>query len=334
MPDYHRLVLALNDKELERFARDWVDLKRDKYVEVQSYAGTEDLGRDVVGFLTKKRHEGPWHNYQCKQYIQRRLPLPNGLVELGKVLYYARMSEFSPPEEYFFVAPHGISRGLEALIDKPSNLRTTMIDEWGRYCAKRIVAGKTIPLDAELRALLEAYDFSGVRRISLEEMLAADKASLVLHRHFGADPGPAPETPAPAEVQAAELGYITQLVDAYSARDKAAYKSHHDITGHAEHGEHFRRQRERFFDADGFKRFYRDNTAKEMLPGLEKEIHHGIIETHNLPYDDALHRHDAVMAQAGKLHLSGPLGPHARIPVKQGYCHHFANDGMIKWRKK
>ena len=131
-----------------------------------------------------------------------------------------------------------------------------------------------------------------------------------------------------------ELGYITELLGAYGARDGATYKGHEDIASHAEHGEHFKRQRERFFDADGFKRFYRDNTAKETLPGLEKEIHHGIIETHNLHYDDALRRHDAVMTEAGKLVLSAPLGPHARVTVKQGYCHHLVNDGKMTWRKK
>jgi hypothetical protein len=333
MPDYHRHVLALNDEQLERFARDWVALSKSIYFEVQRFSGPLDLGRDVVGFLTKQRHEGPWHNYQCKQYTGRRLPLGNGLAELGKILYHAHTGAFTPPTGYYFVAPHGIHRRLEALMDKPSTLRAAIMDGWDKYCATKIIANKSVPLDAKLRAVIEAYDFSLVRRITLAEILAADNASLVLHKHFGADPGPAPVTAAPADVLPTEFGYVSQLMEAYSDRDNATYQSHTDIASHADHGQHFRRQRERFFDADGFMRFYRDNTAPETLPGLEKELHHGIIETHNLPYDDALSRHDAVMAHAGTLHASGPLGQHARIPVKQGYCHHFANDGKITWRK-
>jgi hypothetical protein len=334
MIDYHRLVLALDDKQLEHFARDWVALKKGQYFEIQPYGGTEDLGRDVVGFLTKKRHEGAWHNYQCKQYVRTRLSLGNGLAELGKVLYHARMKRFTPPTGYFFVAPHGIHRKLENLIDKPSILQSTLIDEWDRYCGRRIIDRKTIPLDAELRTLIESFDFSAVTRISLQEMLSADNALLVLHKHFGADPGPAPVRPPPDEVQSTEFRYIAQLLEAYNARDKAEYKSHTNIICHAEHGQHFRLQRERFFDAEGFKHFYRDNTAKETLPNIESEMFHGIFETYNVPYDDPLRRHDAVMAHAGTLKLGGPIGHHARITVKQGYCHHFANDGRLMWRKK
>jgi ABC-3C protein len=334
MREYRRRLLALDDAELEHFVRDWVALKKNDYFEVKPYSGPQDLGRDVVGFLTKKRHEGPWHNYQCKQYTRRRLPLGNGLAELGKILYHAHTGAFTTPAGYHFVAPYGVSRDLEGLIDKPESLREALIDGWDQYCGTSIVRGKTIPLDAKLRALIEGYDFSLVTRISLEEMLAVENVLLVLHRHLGSDPGPAPQTPAPEKVQEKELGYITELMGAYGARDGVTYNGHEDIASHAEHGEHFKRQRERFFDADGFKRFYRDNTAKETLPALEKDIHNGIIETRNLHYEDALRRHDAVMQEAGKLVLSAPLGPHARVTVKQGYCHHLVNDGKMTWRKK
>jgi hypothetical protein len=194
---YRRRLLALDDAELEHFARDWVGLKKNLYFEVKSYSGPQDLGRDVVGFLTKQRHEGPWHNYQCKQYTRRRLPLGNGLAELGKILYHAHTGEFTPPAAYHFVAPHGISRELEGLIDKPQSLRRALIGGWDTYCRKSIIQGKAIPLDPALRAVIEAYDFSLVTHISLEEMLAADGVLLVLHRHLGTDPGPAPKTPAP-----------------------------------------------------------------------------------------------------------------------------------------
>jgi hypothetical protein len=62
-----RLILSLPDDELEKFARTWVELRKG-YVGVQRFTGAGDMGRDVVGYLTRSRHEGPWHNYQCKQY--------------------------------------------------------------------------------------------------------------------------------------------------------------------------------------------------------------------------------------------------------------------------
>ncbi|MBK8875554.1 MAG: hypothetical protein IPN13_17205 [Bacteroidetes bacterium] len=80
-------LLALDSTRLEQFVRAWVKSKS-IYFEVQSFRGTGDRGRDVVGFLTKERHEGDWDNYQCKQY-NSSLPTATGILEVGKILYYS-----------------------------------------------------------------------------------------------------------------------------------------------------------------------------------------------------------------------------------------------------
>jgi hypothetical protein len=56
-----RLILQVPDDELEKFVREWVG-HRQGYTQVQLFAGPGDLGRDVVGYRTNKRHEGPWDN--------------------------------------------------------------------------------------------------------------------------------------------------------------------------------------------------------------------------------------------------------------------------------
>ena len=61
-----RLILALTDTQLEEFVRQWAT-KKSEYGEVERFTGPGDMGRDVVGFLSSNRHEGAWHNYQCKQ---------------------------------------------------------------------------------------------------------------------------------------------------------------------------------------------------------------------------------------------------------------------------
>lgn len=326
-------MLTLDDERLERFTRDWVSLRKGDYVEVQHFSGAQDLGRDVVGFVTAQRHEGEWHNYQCKQYTRQRLPLGEGLKEIGKVLYHASRGEFTPPARYYFVAPHGISRPLEKLIDKPSSLRRALLDGWDKHCAGRIVKGKTLARDATLEATITAFDFANVTRITLAEMMAAERIGLLLHRHFGADPGPAPAGIVPGEVQASELPYIGELIAAYGERDGVVYKEPGEVTGDRGHGQHLGAQRERFFDADSFKRFYRDNTAPETLPRLEREVAHGIADVHGRAYPDRLDRIDGVMAQAATIQPGGPLAPHAGITVKQGMCHHLVNDGKLSWRK-
>ena len=73
-----RLIYTLTDTELERFVREWVEHKKGDYVEVERFTGAGDMGRDVVGYLSSKRHEGEWHNYQCKQY-GKAVPLGVGL---------------------------------------------------------------------------------------------------------------------------------------------------------------------------------------------------------------------------------------------------------------
>ncbi len=332
MIDYFRLILSLDDRQLERFVRDWVALKKSEYHEVHRFGGAGDLGRDVVGFVTSQRHEGPWHNFQCKQYVKRRLPYSEALIELAKTLYHADARGFSFPEQYFFIAPHGLQRRLELLLDKPTELRNDLITNWNKLCAKHIVDKKTIPLTPELKSRIAVYDFGRVSRIDINHMLAHPHVNLVLHQHFGADPGPAPVGTAPTAIAPSELKYISQLIDAYSIRSGTTFATPECALDDPTHGRHLRMQRERFYDADFFKRYYRDNTAAEVLPTFEKDIEHGVFEIYSKSYKDSLDRVDAVMAQAASVLTSGPLAPHARVSVKQGVCHHFANEGKLKWQ--
>lgn len=328
--EYRRQILALDDDQLEEFVRQWT-LKKSEYVEVERFTGTGDMGRDVVGFLSSQRHEGAWHNYQCKQY-NRTLPTETGISELGKVLYYSFKGEFIAPSKFFFVAPRGINRNLKTLIFKPTEFKATMIAEWDKYCAETIVENEHIPLRDELKAFISTWDFSRIRPISVDMMLTDEAAKPVLYQWFGTDPGPAPIGVAPTDIQAEELPYIQGLLDAYSEREGSAFADHAEVGAHAKHGPHLRMQRERYFDADAFTRFYRDNTTVKDTDDLRKEILHGIYETHASKHDDMLSRVNAVMIQAGNTQPAGPLAKYARTPVKQGICHHFINEGQLTWK--
>lgn len=334
MEDYGRRILTLDDDELERFVGDWVARKTGAYLECVRFSGAGDLGRDVVGFLSSARHEGQWHNYQCKQY-GRPLPTDVGIREIGKILYNAHAGHFTAPAKYFFVTPRGANRNLEKLIFNPSTFKNKLLTEWDKYCAALIVEKKTIPLDAKLKAFIEAYDFSCVSRIGLDDILGDPYVKPVLTKWFEADPGPAPKGEVPDGVDDSELPYIGQLLDAYGDRDGKSYDSHSKIVGHAEHGPHFARQRERFYDADAFKRFYRDNTEKEVLETFELDIYHGVVDACETGHPDKLKCIDTVMTCAAQLPVTGLLAPHARPPVKQGVCHHFANEipPRLRWRR-
>jgi hypothetical protein len=78
-----------------------------------------------------------------------------------------------------------------------------------------------------------------------------------------------------------------------------------------------------------FARFYRDNTMQSDFDILRRDMHHGTAEVHAADHPDSLCRLDAVMMQAAIVSPSGALARHARVAVKQGICHHFANEGTL-----
>lgn len=135
---FDRHILSLDDTQLEQFVRDWVAQKQE-YYEVTPFKGTGDKGRDVVGFLTKERHEGEWHNFQCKQYSSN-LGTAKAILEIGKILYYSYLGDFTPPSKFYLVAPKGIvsARHDSKNIDNLSNF---LLEELG-------LSGKEIAKDA------------------------------------------------------------------------------------------------------------------------------------------------------------------------------------------
>lgn len=330
---YDRNILALDDTELEQFVLDWVKSKTGIYIEITRFSGSGDLGRDVVGFCTKDKHEGEWHNYQCKQYA-KNLPTDTAICEIGKILYYAYRNEFTAPTRYFFVVPRGVNRNLETLIYNPQKFKSQIIAEWDKYCANKIIDGKNIQLDLSLKQFIQNFDFSNIHRLNLDDILSDTFIKPVLFKWFGADPGPAPLANVPEKIEDSELPYINQLVDAYSQREGKKFINHEEVAKHSQHSKHLSIQRERFYGADVFKRFYRDNTDQSVIESFENDIYHGIFDTcEGRRHADALDCVNSVMNQAANIQPSGPLAHHARVPIKQGICHHFANEERLKWRK-
>jgi hypothetical protein len=325
-----RQILALTDDQLEKFVREWISHKKE-YVEVERLTGPGDMGRDVVGYLTNNRSEGSWHNFQCKQY-GRTLSTAKALEELAKVLYYASEGHFTAPAGFYFVAPRGVNRNLRGLISNPSRMKKELTEDWNEHAADKIVDGKTLHMSDKLRAFISAWDFSRVHSLAVDDLLADAAAKPVLQQWFGVDPGPAPVGEVPDEIEDQELPYVGALLGAYGEREGSVV-DRVGIKEHPVHGEHFSRQRERFFDADSFSRFYRDNTMHEEIDMLRRDMRHGIAEVHGAKHQDSLARADAVMSQAAIVQPSGTLARYARVPVKQGICHHFVNEGSLEWRQ-
>lgn len=326
---YDRLILIMDDDELEQFCRQWVEGLAD-YVEVHRFAGPGDKGRDVVGFVTPQRHEGSWDNYQCKQY-RERLGLNDGLLAVGKVLYHASRGEFIAPRRFYFVAPKGLNQKLAALIDKPSEFKQALIDKWDAACASKIVTGQKIAIDAALQSVIEAFDYTAIYKVTVDEMMADPAIKPLLFAKWGADPGDYPRGVVPTDVTIDELKYVRALVDAYGEREGAAFADANAVFANATHGSDLRDHRERYFEADAFQKFYRDSTSPEVIATFRKDIHFGVKAKLKESAADTLARVDAVMSHVATVTPAGPLSKYAYVPVRQGVCHHLVNDDEMSW---
>jgi len=324
--------MEIDDTQLEEFIELWVERRSENYDRIERIGAANDKGRDVIGFLTRARHEGPWHLFQCKRKTRGgKLGKSEALGELGKVFFHHRQGAYKTlPEKYVFVAPRGVVGSLIDLINNPSTLATALIDGWDEYCSKSITRREMVTLTSEIRVAIESFDFARVEYLTAPMLVKDNAAGPALSKVLGLMPEEAPAGEAPEVIQPEEAHYVDQLCHIYAEVSGIAFASTDDVLAHADHGDHFRDQRTRFFEAASFKRFHRDNTAPGVLTTFEDDVYHGVIEVHRDRHESLLRRVDAVMKHASILPAS-LIGRTVRIPVKQGICHHLANEGRLKW---
>lgn len=328
---YSRNILAMEDKELEVFVHRWVARQIKKYPDHHLFGNANDLGRDAVGFRTLNRHEGEWDNYQCKM-LRKRVDDAMMHEEIAKILFHASEGEFTPPTAYFFVAPKGFNRKAEKLLFNPSSFKQQMLNEWDGRCARRIRAGSPVVLTDNLRAVIEAYPFQNIAGFDLPKILTMDDINLVLADAFGDDPGEAPSGVVPTIISSDE-GYVQQLIGVYSDSEGHPFADAAEVLRHASHGPDLTMQRRRYFEADAFRRHFRDNIDPQHVEKFTDEILYGVFGVHS--QTTGLGRVRDVMTAAGSLPVSGIFGRHnrANVLVRQGTCHHLANDGVLPWNR-
>lgn len=324
------LLRALPSDQLEEFVDDWLDQRTKLYIEHELWRGTGDMGRDVTGYLTTQRMEGAWDNFQCKQ-LNEKLSEASAFVELGKIFMHAAADAYSLPNSYTFVAPRGVVRRVQHFVAHPKAFQQAIIDQWDEVIASRLVEKSTILLCPQIRHQIKSFNFTKIYWLDATRLVNDPSAMPALVKWFDADPGPWLREVVPSEIQVGESSYISQLLQLYAAKGPREYPDAATALASTEHGAHLRDQRTRFFDAMAFDRFYRDSTPADYLPAFKEEIYHGVVDTHRDDYASGLTRLNEVMKRAGVLQPSGILGKHAGIPVKQGTCHQFSNEGRLPW---
>lgn len=324
-------IQELDDDHLEEFIDLWATQKTQQYLSVERVGGANDKGRDIIGFLSRQRHEGDWHLYQCKRKTLRtKLGLPEALLELGKVFYHHSQGAYGTlPTKIVFVSPRGIVGTLMTLLHNPSTMAPALIANWNGYCKDKIT-NVPVPLTDELKALIDGYDFTNVEHLTAPLIVKDPAAHAGLVKLLDVVPGEAPSGVTPDSIQPEELEYVDQLRRVYSEAAGVEIRTADEILLHAEHAQHFRDQRTRYFDAEYFQRFHRDSTPPEALAAFRKDVYHGVIDVHRQNHSSRLERLDAVMRHASTL-PAGLISRVVRVAVKQGMCHHLANEGKMKW---
>jgi hypothetical protein len=328
--NYPGLISVLTAAELEDFVDDWLHQRYKDYHSHFRWSGTGDLGRDVTGYVTDRRMDGPWDNFQCKQ-LSKPLSEKALFVELGKIFMHSAAGAYTLPRAYTFVAPLGVVRKVREFVAHPDRLKRAFLDCWDTYIAGDLVENTTVKLTPEIENKIKAFDFANVHWLDAR-LLAKDPSCMpALVKWFDADPGQSPRGVVPAAIHASESAYLGQLLKVYEERGPGTYPDPEAALACPDVGPHLKIQRTRFFDATAFDRFYRDSTPEEFVQTFRDEVHHGVVDVHDADHSNKFARLNKVMQQAALLQASGILGRHAGPQVKQGTCHLLANEGVMPW---
>ncbi|PZU87763.1 MAG: hypothetical protein DI528_06770 [Shinella sp.] len=332
-----RLALFEAD-EFERFTLEWatgyLKKKLPDIYEVQQRGGAGDKGRDVIVW-----HDAPdasprrWSLYQCKHY-SAALGAGTAAAEIAKVLFYTHRSDYSAPIAYWFVTHKGMTSPFQDLLDDPASLRTWILDNWDKYCATAITSKETVALSDELKAHIEAFDFTIFRAKQPLDLLNEHAQTPYYLPVFGAPliERPPPPQP-PSSVAPAETAYVRQLFDVIAEDLSVKIDSVDDFRGSTPHARLFDRSRITFYSAEGLKELARDQMADaSFFDTLLDEFSDGLYFAYTSASDTGMKRLAATVMASQSLQLGGHvLANHVRANDREGMCHQLANVSRVKW---
>jgi hypothetical protein len=333
-------LASFSAADFERFILEWADGYLAKLVpgvnQIQLRGGAGDKGRDIVVWLddssTVPRR---WRLYQGKHYGDR-LGAGVAAAEIGKVLFYTLRGDYTPPEQYWFVTHKGVTGDFQDLLDVPAELRKFVIDNWKKYCAKKIHS-EEVELSPELRAHIATFDFSIFRAKQPLELINEHSQTKYHLTVFGMPliERPPPPQP-PSTVAPEETVYVTQLYEVIAERLGVSVSAVADFASSPEMSRLFDRSRITFYSAEGLKELARDRMADAAyFDTLLDHFRDGLFHAYTVDGQTGLQRLRGTVLASQSLQLGAHiLEPHATPNDREGACHHLANDGSIKWRDK
>jgi hypothetical protein len=330
-------ILILGPLELEELIKKWIARLEKDYHGFDRPSRSADMGRDAVGFLSSKRYDGEWHNYQCKQ-LSKPLGIASFVLELGKIFHYACAGHFTLPTKYIFVAPKSGIGDVNEIVGKPSAIGPYLIKHWDEYCLTRISSPKNpTPLTNDIRSAIENYEFANVELWNVTHLVEKKHMRAVLMEHIDIDPGPAPtvsDDEVPATAHEHEAGYIEQLITVFGENRGHAFADLTEVAADPEYAPQMNIARRRYLEHRAFGAHFRESLFESHIKQVDQDIHDAIYEQYlSLRRGPRYDRMMTLMTSVVPVVVSGPLGKHNRVTVsvRQGACHHFANIRKLPW---
>lgn len=332
-PQQRLLIYSAND--WEEFVQEWVHYCLKKiYKQVQRFAGAGDMGIDIAGFADDKRLTGVWDNYQCKHYDKALMP-SDVWPEFGKIIWYSYTKQYVPPRHYYFVAPWGSGPKLTHLLANATRLREELIANWDNSVKDKITATQEVPLDDALRVYVNAFNFSIFSAKTSLELIENHRSTPAHAQRFGGGLGkrPVAEKP-PMTVVPAESRYVTQLLGAYGEHTGTPIADP-ALLSQPKLKEHFRRQREAFYEAESLRVFARDTVPPGTFESFQDDIFTGVIDTHDADHADGYQKVCAVTKAAKEVQITANALIACTNPKdRDGICHQLVNEERLRWTTK
>lgn len=325
-------VRLFSPDEWEEFVAEWLTTLDDTYTKVRRYGGSGDFGIDIAGYYSDNGLNGEWDNYQCKRFAHPLRP-SDVWVEIGKILYYSYIQEYSVPRSYYFVASLGVGTTLERLLGNPCKLKSQLKSNWDTYCRKQITAKMDIELEGDFLTYVDIFNFSIFSSKSHIDLIQAHALTSYHVVRFGGGlpQRPEPDHP-PDKPEGNESRYIRQLLDAYGDFLHKPVMNPAELRTHQHLKEDFLRQRERFYHAESLRNFARDTVPEGTFSDLQEEIYYGVIDIATNSHTNGFTRMKETVSQAARIPTTAnPLAPVTKSQDRQGICHQLANEDRLTW---
>jgi len=326
-------IRIMSDTEFEQFASEWLyGCKYEQYNRIVRIGGAGDMGRDIIASYSNSDID----YYQCKHYANSLAP-SDVYIEFGKLCYYTYTCEIPISKSYFIIPSNGIGPSLQKLIDTPSSINNTLIENWEKHCQTKITKTTPILLDVAFKNYITNFDFSIIKYYPIERILDEHLKTKYGYFRFGSQKIERPsQINVPQEHEDIELTYIKELFSVYSETIRYKISSISDLTSFARYLNHFQNQRKSFFAAETIRRFVRDTFSdNDEFDVLKEEVYEGILEICLQDYDNGFERLTTTLQAATQISTSKSLLDSKLHYVgnteRKGICHMLVNDKKIKW---